>query len=111
MINIKVNSIPVAYILLLNINALLLFVHCPQTPPDDVQDMVITRHMTRVVYHYGSIKPVIVTVMDEGTVVKAHPTSDRWYKIWWFEKGKWKIGYVPDSCLMPAEDTINLILE
>ncbi|MBN2620960.1 hypothetical protein JXB22_07705 [candidate division WOR-3 bacterium] len=80
---------------------------CPQTPPDDVEEMVITRYMTRVVYHYGSIKPLLVAVMDEGTRVKAHPTSDGWYKIWWFEKGKWKTGYVPDSCLMRVPDTID----
>jgi hypothetical protein len=86
-----------------------IFLHtgCPQTPPDDVEDMVITQYMTRVVYHYGSIKPLLVTVMDEGTVVKAHPTSDGWHKIWWFEKGKWKTGYVPDSCLMRVPDTID----
>lgn len=77
---------------------------CPQVPPEDVQDMVVTEQMTKVLYHYGSIKPLLITIMDEGTAVKAHPTSDGWYKIWWYEKGKWKIGYVPDSCLMPVPD-------
>lgn len=89
----------------------ILYTGCPQTPPEDVEDMVITRYMTKVVYHYGSVKPVLVTVMDKGTVVKAHPTSDGWYKIWWFEKGKWKTGYVPDSCLMHLLDTIDLAPE
>lgn len=95
---------------LLLLFVLFLYSGCPQTPPDDVEDMVITQYMTKVVYHYGSIKPLLVTVMDEGTVVKAHPTSDGWCKIWWFEKGKWKIGYVKDSCLAPLPDTLDLEL-
>ena len=84
---------------------------CPQKPPNDAEEMMITQHMTKVVYHYGSIEPLLVTVMDEGAVVKARPTSDGWYKIWWFEKGKWKIGYVKDSFLVRLPDSADLISE
>jgi hypothetical protein len=82
---------------------------CPQKPPEDTVEMVITQHMTKVVYHYGSIEPLLVTVMDEGAVVRARPTSDGWYKIWWFEKGKWKIGYVKDSFLVHLPDSSDLM--
>lgn len=70
---------------------------------------MISQHMTRVVYHYGSVKPLLVAVMDEGTLVRARATSNGWYKIWWFEKGKWKIGYVKDSCLVHLPDTTDLM--
>jgi len=84
-----------------------LFMACPQNPPEGARDMMILDDMTKVIYHYGSIKPLLVTVMDRGAVVKARETSDGWYKIWWFEKGKWKIGYVKGSSLVPVSDSMD----
>jgi hypothetical protein len=73
---------------------------CRQRPPDNAVEMEIVQ-TTRVVYHIGQIKPVIVGVKDEGDTVRAHPTSDGWYKIWWEQKGVWKTGYVESNCLRP----------
>jgi|GEM_PF-2197416 len=94
-------------LMIMFITAIVIFPGCPQTPPDDAVEMVVTENMTRVVYHYGSIDPLLVTVMDAGTVVRARTTTDGWHKIWWFEKGKWKIGYVKDSCLVRTPDTVD----
>jgi hypothetical protein len=77
---------------------MLIFCSCPQKPPQDAEEMIITE-TTRVVYHYGGVKPVLVAVLDEGDIVKARRTSHGWYKIWWWHKGKWKTGYVKQSSL------------
>ncbi len=71
---------------------------CRQRPPGNAAEMKIVQ-TTKVVYHIGQIKPVVVGVKDEGDTVRAHPTSDGWYKIWWQEKGIWKTGYVDSTCV------------
>jgi len=82
------------------ISALVFCLACPQRPPDNAVEMEIIQ-TTKVVYHIGQLKPVIVGVKDEGDTVRAHPTSEGWYKIWWLQKGVWKTGYVDSTCIRP----------
>jgi hypothetical protein len=91
------------YLLTIIILASALCLDCRQRPPDNAVEMEIIQ-TTRVVYHIGQIKPVFVGVKDEGDTVRAHPTSEGWYKIWWQQKGIWKTGYVDSSCVRPLRN-------
>ena len=70
---------------------------CQQKPATDAQPMVITQ-MTKV-YYYAFIEPRVIAVLDEGDTVRAIPTKDGWYQIWWRGKRKWKTGFVDHSVL------------
>ncbi len=76
---------------------ILMTVACPARPPDNLQDMVITR-TTRVIFQFN--RPITVGVLDEGCPVRARPTEETgWYEVWWRVRNRWKYGYVEADCL------------